>query len=192
MREQAANQITEGVADLARGETAAELASRVWLYTRLLDDTTEAETRSLLMHWLDAVRSEIRIRERMSDPLRPLYREAARFDLERIKTDIPVTEAVSRLASVDLTKRGGNYVGRCPFPDHDDSDPSFHVRADGLLWHCRGCGRGGDLFSFAQAWYGAPSFVGAVDIVVTGMGRSLAAYRIEQPPRHDGTHIRVA
>lgn len=192
MTEQRQTGTSDAFADLLRGETSAELAARAWSYTRWLDEAIDEPTRALLACWLDATRREIRLRERMSDPLRSLHREAARFDLARIKEEIAVDEAVRRLAGVELARRGGNYVGRCPFPDHHDGSPSFHVRADGRLWHCRGCGRGGDLFSFAEQWYDTRSFVAAVEIVVTGMGQSLASYRIEAPRRGEGAHVRVA
>src|SRR5690606_40122770 len=38
--------------------------------------------------------------------------------------------------------------GLCPF--HDERTPSFHVRPQVGLWHCFGCGEGGDVISFVQ------------------------------------------
>ena len=44
-------------------------------------------------------------------------------------------------------KSSGRYkVGECPFPDHDDKNPSFCVFQDGYL--CYGCGRTGDIFTW--------------------------------------------
>lgn len=34
---------------------------------------------------------------------------------------------------------------RCPFPDHDDSSPSFSYDDEKQLFHCFGCGRSGDI-----------------------------------------------
>ena len=40
---------------------------------------------------------------------------------------------------------GGNLKGLCPF--HDEKSPSFHVRPNHGLYHCFGCGEGGDVYS---------------------------------------------
>ncbi len=48
---------------------------------------------------------------------------------------------------VALKKRGTRWVGLCPF--HQEKTPSFTVNDEGL-WHCFGCGEGGDLFKFVQ------------------------------------------
>ena len=47
---------------------------------------------------------------------------------------------------VSLTRRGGNYVGLCPF--HNEKTASFNVSADRQFFHCFGCGAGGDVITF--------------------------------------------
>ena len=47
---------------------------------------------------------------------------------------------------VALKKRGGRYVGLCPF--HQEKTPSFGVDPQKGFWHCFGCGKGGDAFNF--------------------------------------------
>lgn len=47
---------------------------------------------------------------------------------------------------VSLQKRGNSYVGLCPF--HQEKSPSFHVVPHKHLYHCFGCGAGGDAFRF--------------------------------------------
>lgn len=47
---------------------------------------------------------------------------------------------------VALKKRGGNYLGLCPF--HQEKSPSFTVDPAKGFWHCFGCGKGGDAFNF--------------------------------------------
>ncbi|MDO5033944.1 MAG: DNA primase [Actinomycetaceae bacterium] len=42
----------------------------------------------------------------------------------------------------------GSMKGLCPF--HDEKTPSFHVRPHLGLWHCFGCGEGGDTIAFLQ------------------------------------------
>ena len=43
---------------------------------------------------------------------------------------------------------GGSLKGLCPF--HDEKSPSFHVTPSRNLFHCFGCGVGGDVISFIQ------------------------------------------
>ncbi len=49
---------------------------------------------------------------------------------------------------VQLRKSGAQLVGRCPF--HSDHAPSFSVHPGKGVFLCRGCGVGGDIFSFIQ------------------------------------------
>ncbi|MDP5281410.1 CHC2 zinc finger domain-containing protein [Sphingomonas sp. DG1-23] len=53
-----------------------------------------------------------------------------------------------------LTRQGNEYVGRCPFPDHRDSTPSFSVNEAKGVFRCFGCGRAGNAVSFMQQMYG--------------------------------------
>ncbi|MBA2173567.1 DNA primase [Halobacillus locisalis] len=47
---------------------------------------------------------------------------------------------------VELKKQGRNYFGLCPF--HGESTPSFSVSADKQIFHCFGCGKGGNVYTF--------------------------------------------
>ncbi len=47
-----------------------------------------------------------------------------------------------------LRKSGARYSGRCPF--HDERTPSFSVNVADKLYHCFGCGKGGDVISFVR------------------------------------------
>jgi len=47
-----------------------------------------------------------------------------------------------------LKQRGSKHVGLCPF--HSEKTPSFTVDSDKQLYHCFGCGAGGDLFTFVM------------------------------------------
>jgi len=67
-----------------------------------------------------------------------------RADVQAIKDRVDILSIISRYLS--LTKAGANYKGRCPF--HKDDTPSFMVNPEKGLWHCFGCGEGGDIFSF--------------------------------------------
>jgi DNA primase len=49
-------------------------------------------------------------------------------------------------AHTELKRAGARYQGLCPF--HDERSPSFSVHGEEKLYHCFGCGVGGDLFDF--------------------------------------------
>jgi len=47
-----------------------------------------------------------------------------------------------------LRKAGARYTGRCPF--HEERTPSFSVNPGSKLYHCFGCGKGGDVITFVR------------------------------------------
>jgi DNA primase len=51
---------------------------------------------------------------------------------------------------VSLKKSGRGYVGLCPF--HNEKTPSFHVNDEKGIFHCFGCGTGGDIFGFMMRY----------------------------------------
>ena len=70
------------------------------------------------------------------------------------------TEIVSLVGSyVNLKKRGTNFLGLCPF--HHEKTPSFSVSPSKQIWHCFGCNRGGNVFSFVME-YERVNFIDAV------------------------------
>ena len=64
--------------------------------------------------------------------------------IDRINDSADIVEVVSK--SVELKKRGRNYFGLCPF--HDEKTPSFSVAPDKGIYHCFGCGKGGNALNF--------------------------------------------
>lgn len=51
---------------------------------------------------------------------------------------------------VHLQKKGNSYMGLCPF--HNERTPSFSVSSDKQLYHCFGCGVGGNVFTFIMEY----------------------------------------
>jgi len=64
--------------------------------------------------------------------------------IERIRNTADIYDVVAQY--VDLIKKGRNYFGLCPF--HSEKTPSFSVAPDKQIYHCFGCGAGGNVFSF--------------------------------------------
>ena len=64
--------------------------------------------------------------------------------IDRINDNADIVDIVSK--SVDLKKRGRNFFGLCPF--HEEKTPSFSVAPDKGIYHCFGCGKGGNAINF--------------------------------------------
>lgn len=64
--------------------------------------------------------------------------------IDRIRDSTDIIDVLSDY--VPLKKSGQNYKGLCPF--HSEKTPSFVVSPSKQLYHCFGCGAGGDLFNF--------------------------------------------
>jgi DNA primase len=71
---------------------------------------------------------------------------------------------------VRLRKRGKNYIGLCPF--HQEKTPSFTVSREKQMYHCFGCGKGGNVFTFVMETEKV-SFVEAVRSLADRVGIAL-------------------
>ena len=67
-------------------------------------------------------------------------------DKEKVRQAVDFVQLVGE--TVDLRQRGQEFWGCCPF--HGEKSPSFKVNPATGLWHCFGCGEGGDVFSYVQ------------------------------------------
>ena len=67
-------------------------------------------------------------------------------DKEKVRQATDFVQLVAE--TVELRQRGQDFWGCCPF--HGEKTPSFKVNPSTGLWHCFGCGDGGDVFSYVQ------------------------------------------
>ncbi len=68
--------------------------------------------------------------------------------VEEVKTRLSIEDVVGEY--VDLKRSGAGLKGLCPF--HQEKTPSFYVSPSRGTFHCFGCGQGGDILSFVQAY----------------------------------------
>ncbi len=72
--------------------------------------------------------------------------------IERVRQAVDMLDLVG--AKTELKRSGSQWMGTCPF--HDERTPSFSVNATDKVFHCFGCGEGGDLFKFVELTEGLP------------------------------------
>src|SRR6476646_1378172 len=103
--------------------------------------------------------------------------------VERVKQAADIVEVVS--AHTDLRRQGARYVGLCPF--HDERTPSFSVEPTEKLYHCFGCGVGGDVIKFVEEKDGL-GFAEAVELLADRYGVELE--REQEDPRAEAKRQR--
>lgn len=77
--------------------------------------------------------------------------------IEDIRNSVNILDVIS--GYVQLRKRGRNFIGLCPF--HKEKTPSFTVSEEKQIFHCFGCGAGGNVYKFLMD-FKSISFVEAV------------------------------
>jgi DNA primase len=90
---------------------------------------------------------------------------------------------------VRLKKSGQNFVGLCPF--HQEKTPSFAVHPVKQIYHCFGCGVGGDVFSFVMAMEKC-EFLEAVRTVAEKCGIPVPKPQARTPEEKRETQQRAA
>lgn len=85
--------------------------------------------------------------------------------IDEIRNASDIVDIISGF--IQLKKRGKNFIGLCPF--HQEKTPSFTVSEEKQIYHCFGCGAGGNVFKFLMD-YKNISFVEAVEEIAEHVG----------------------
>ena len=101
--------------------------------------------------------------------------EAGSF-AERVKQQADIVRVIGEY--VRLKKSGANFTGLCPF--HQEKTPSFAVHPVKQIYHCFGCGAGGDVFKFVMEMEKSP-FPEAIRTVAEKCGIAIPKPRERSP-----------
>lgn len=93
-------------------------------------------------------------------------------DTQVIKDRLDIVQIIGEY--ITLKKAGTNWKANCPF--HHEKSPSFMVHQDKQIWHCFGCSKGGDVFSFVQEIEGM-DFPEVLKLLAKRAGVEIAAYK---------------
>ena len=90
--------------------------------------------------------------------------------IEKVRVANNIVDIIGQYTELKL--RGQNYMGLCPFPGHNEKTPSFSVSEAKQLYHCFGCKKSGNIFSFLKDYNGF-SFMEALEHLALRVNLSL-------------------
>lgn len=90
---------------------------------------------------------------------------------DEVKARTDIVDVIS--SYIQVKKAGANFKARCPF--HDEKTASFMISTAKQIWHCFGCNKGGDVFSFLMEKDGL-EFGEALKLCADRAGIKLPAY----------------
>lgn len=100
--------------------------------------------------------------------------------VEEIRSKNDIVDIVS--GYVKIQKRGADFQGLCPF--HNEKSPSFHVSPSKQLYHCFGCGAGGNVFTFLMN-YENYTFKEAIEVMAKRAGVNLPEIEYSEEVRKE-------
>ena len=106
--------------------------------------------------------------------------------IEEVRSRADIREIVSEF--VTLQKRGKSYTGLCPF--HGEKTPSFTVNVERQIFHCFGCGEGGNVLKFLMK-INNMSFPEAVRFLAAKVGVDLPEREFRKQKREPGKREKI-
>jgi len=106
---------------------------------------------------------------------------------DKVKQQADIVRVVGEY--VRLKKSGQNFTGLCPF--HGEKTPSFAVHPVKQIFHCFGCGKGGDVFNFVMEMEKCP-FPEAVRVVAEKCGIAIPRPKERSPEERKENQQRAA
>ncbi len=90
--------------------------------------------------------------------------------VERVREEVDILAVAEQLTGEQFKRATATEWGICcPYPDHTEKTPSFHVEVEKRVYFCRGCRKKGDAISLVRDLRGV-SFVEAVEFIAGVMG----------------------
>ncbi len=104
--------------------------------------------------------------------------------LQEIKDRLNIADVIS--GYIQIKKSGTNFKAPCPF--HNEKSPSLMISPSKQIWHCFGCGEGGDLFGFVMK-YENLEFKEALKLLADKAGVKLPTFSTAQKTQEDEKEI---
>lgn len=102
---------------------------------------------------------------------------------EEVRSANDIVDVIS--GYVRLQKRGSGYFGLCPF--HNEKSGSFHVSQEKQMYHCFGCGAGGDVFGFLME-YENYTFQEAMEYLAGRAGIRLPEHELSEQEKRESDY----
>lgn len=90
--------------------------------------------------------------------------------IDQVQESNNLVDIISQYTQLKPT--GSGLMGRCPFPDHQEKTPSFSVSEAKQVYHCFGCQKSGNIFTFLSQYQGM-SFPQSVEYLADRAGITL-------------------
>lgn len=96
--------------------------------------------------------------------------------IDRLLSTSDIVDVISEY--IQLTKKGRNFFGLCPF--HGENTPSFSVSQEKQIFHCFGCGKGGNALRFLME-IESIHFTEAIQLLARKSGEEISGEWFIQP-----------